>query len=168
MRCIVVWTCTVIAHFDTTTGFLGGMALAGARGWWETGLGARPRWRRCGHRLGGRDLEEAELAGHRNRSAAPRSAWENLAARLDDVVQQRPVFVHLDCDVLEPGIVATDYRSFGGLNLDDIYACARVLAASEVLGSADSRVRLRPLRLTLWSSCPARCRTRCARSAVRA
>lgn len=118
---------------DTTTGFLGGMALAGARGWWETGLGACPDGVDAVI-VGGRDLEEAELQAIETGRLHLVAPGENLAARLDDVVQQRPVFVHLDCDVLEPGIVATDYRSFGGLNLDDIYACARVLAASEVLG----------------------------------
>jgi arginase family enzyme len=42
--------------------------------------------------------------------------------------------VHLDCDVLEPGIVPLEYQVAGGLSLDDLRACATVLAQRKILG----------------------------------
>ncbi len=57
-----------------------------------------------------------------------------LPARLADAVGDRPVYVHLDCDVLEPGTVPTDHRVPGGLTLEDLHAAAGVLAGRCVLG----------------------------------
>jgi len=54
--------------------------------------------------------------------------------RLRDAVADRPVYVHLDCDVLEPGIVPTDYQVPGGLSLEDLDAAAEILATRRVLG----------------------------------
>lgn len=46
----------------------------------------------------------------------------------------RPVYVHVDCDVLDPGIVPTDYLVPNGMTLDDLHATAQVLAESELIG----------------------------------
>ena len=58
----------------------------------------------------------------------------NLAERLGAVVGARDVYVHLDCDVLEPGIVPIEYQVTGGLTLEDLRACAAVLARRKILG----------------------------------
>lgn len=44
------------------------------------------------------------------------------------------MYVHLDCDVLEPGIVPTDYVHAHGLTLQDLRAACAVIAEGEVVG----------------------------------
>lgn len=47
----------------------------------------------------------------------------------------RPVFVHLDCDVLEPGLFKTDYCEPGGLTLPQLGELASALAQeSSIVG----------------------------------
>jgi len=56
---------------------------------------------------------------------------------LDDLrkaIGDRPVYFHLDCDVLEPGIVPTDYQVPGGLSLDDLRGVCETLAENTIVG----------------------------------
>lgn len=46
----------------------------------------------------------------------------------------RPVYVHIDCDVLEPGAVPTEYRVPGGVTLAELREVAEALAEGEVVG----------------------------------
>lgn len=132
----VVW---FDAHADlntpdsTATGYLGGLALSGPAGLWDSGLGD-------GLGLGAivlagqRDLdgfEEALIAAGRVRHVAPGAA---LPARLREAIAGRPVYMHLDCDVLEPGIVPTEYAHPGGLSLADLRQACEVIAEHEVIG----------------------------------
>ena len=94
----VLW---VDAHGDfntpdtTSSGFLGGMCLAGACGLWDTGFGAGldPR-----HVIlaGARDLETDEAALI-ERAGVVRA---DRCAEVADAVDGHAVFVHLDLDVL--------------------------------------------------------------------
>jgi arginase len=153
---LVVW---FDAHADlntpgtTTTGYLGGLALAGPLGLWESGLGA------------GVSMSQAVLVGVRDPDPAERALIEagtvasvppgpGLADRLRRMIAGRPVYVHIDCDVLDPGIVPTDYAVPGGLTLGELRACADVLAESAIVGievgeleafSADDRAPAREL-----------------------
>lgn len=133
---VVVW---FDSHGDlntpetTTTGYLGGLALAGPAGLWQSGLG-------CGLEVsnivlvGVRDLDPAEQA--LIDSGAVRAVWvgPDMAAELQAAIAGRPVYIHLDCDVLEPGIVPTDYLHDGGLDLAQLHALCAVMAQSEVVG----------------------------------
>ena len=132
---VVVW---FDAHADlntpdnTTTGYLGGLVLSAAIGWWDSGLGAGLRPDNVV--LGGtRDLDAPEQAlvdsGTIKLAAGP-----SLLTELDQHVGDRPVYVHLDCDVLEPGTVPTDYRVANGLTLDDLTAVSRRLSQNEIVG----------------------------------
>jgi arginase len=56
------------------------------------------------------------------------------AARLSEAVAGRAVYVHLDCDVLDPGIVPTDYQVPHGLSQNDLYDAATALAHNDVIG----------------------------------
>jgi arginase len=58
----------------------------------------------------------------------------NLLEDLDAAVGDRPVYFHLDCDVLEPGLVPTDYRVPNGLSIDELAGLATRLAANRVVG----------------------------------
>jgi hypothetical protein len=57
-----------------------------------------------------------------------------LDEELATAVAGRPVYVHIDCDVLDAGTVPTDYLVPGGMTLDQLLACAEVIARSEIVG----------------------------------
>jgi hypothetical protein len=63
-----------------------------------------------------------------------RANGRNLATELKAAIAGRPVYVHIDCDVLDPGIVPTDYRVPHGLSLDDLSTAATIIAKHEVVG----------------------------------
>jgi arginase len=119
---------------DTTrSGYLGGLVLTGAAGHWDSGLG------------GDLDLKDVVLVGARDLDPAERAlidagaptlvtAGPNLAQRLRSAIADRAIYVHIDCDVLEPGLVPTEYRVPGGLTFDDLRDASRVLAGNEVVG----------------------------------
>ena len=117
----------------TTSGYLGGMVITGAAGLWDSGLG------------GDLDLKDVVLVGARDFDPAERAlidagaptlvtAGPNLAKRLRSAIADRAIYVHIDCDVLEPGLVPTEYRVPGGLTFNDLREACRVLAHNEVIG----------------------------------
>lgn len=118
---------------DTTTGYLGGLALSGPMGWWDTGLGGGLRSDQV-ILVGTRDLDPAEQRRVDDGTVALVAPGADLPDRLRAAVAGRPVYIHLDCDVLEPGTVPTDYHVLDGLTLDDLHAAALVLAESELVG----------------------------------
>lgn len=118
---------------DTATGYLGGLALAGPLGLWDSGLG------------GGLDLRNAILVGARDLDAPERRliddgavalvpVGDDIADRLRGAIGGRAVYVHIDCDVLAPGTVPTDYRVPDGLTLGQLHDCAVALAEHELVG----------------------------------
>lgn len=132
----VVW---LDAHPDlnvpetTASGYLGGMALAGPSGLWDSGLG------------NGLPLANIVLVGARNLDPPEQALVDaekvhlvppgsNYLAELRDAIDGRPVYVHLDCDVLEPGILPTDYRVPGGFTLAELHAICEVLSKNALTG----------------------------------
>jgi arginase len=113
--------------------YLGGMVITGAAGHWDSGLGT------------GLDLSNVVLVGARDLDPHESSLIERGLLKLVDVgprlierliaaVGDRDVYVHLDCDVLDPGIVPVEYEVEGGLTLEDLRACAAALATRKVIG----------------------------------
>jgi arginase len=113
--------------------YLGGMVITGAAGLWKSGLG------------GGLDLSNVLLVGARDLDPDEARLIEegklqhltlgpDLPARLRSAIAGRPVYVHLDCDVMDPGIVPTEYAVKGGLTLDDLRAAMEVIAEHEIIG----------------------------------
>ncbi len=101
----------------TPSGYLGGMALAGACGAWDGGFAPVLNPERV-VLAGARDLDEEEretLAESAVRLLAPSSALpERVVLALDGA----PVFVHLDVDVLDPeAMPAVEYPVPGGLSV---------------------------------------------------
>ncbi|HEY8906031.1 MAG TPA: arginase family protein [Rhodoferax sp.] len=135
-QALVVW---FDAHADSNlpsnsaSGYLGGLVLTGAAGLWPTGL---PSGLQLGNvvLVGARDIDPAEQALIDDGTLRLVKPGNNLAGRLAAAIGERPVYVHLDCDVLEPGIVPTEYRVEGGLTLADLQQAAAVLAKNEVIG----------------------------------
>jgi arginase family enzyme len=132
----VVW---FDAHADlntpetTTSGYLGGLALSGPAGLWDSGLG-RGLALSSVILVGQRDIDPPEQALIDAGAVALLAPGAALAQRLRAAVAGRSVYVHLDCDVLDPGIVPTDYLCEHGLSLADLREACAVLADTEVLG----------------------------------
>jgi arginase len=119
----------------TESKFLGGMCLAGACGLWDAGLGQEPlpaeRLVLCGIR----DLEDGE------REALERGSVTVIGAALETLVyvvnalDDAPVYVHLDLDVLDPEVMPARYPADGGLSQEKLYDLLDAVAeACEVVG----------------------------------
>lgn len=132
----VVW---LDAHPDlntpdsTVSGYLGGMALSGPAGLWNSGFGnGLPM-----HSIllvGARDLDAAEQALVEAGKVKLIRREGDYLSRLRDSTGSLPLYVHLDCDVLNPGIVPTDYQVPGGFTLDELQQVSKVLAENPIVG----------------------------------
>jgi arginase len=133
---VVVW---FDAHADlntpdsTTTGYLGGLAYSGPLGFWDSGLGSGLAPENA-ILVGARDVDPAEQELVDAGTVSLVAVGPSMAEDLRRVVAGRPVYVHIDCDVLDAGTVPTDYLVPDGMTLADLRATAEVLAESEVVG----------------------------------
>ena len=140
------WTDAAIVYFDahgdcnrpsgdiaSDVSYLGGMVLTGAAGEWATGFG------------GGLNLVNVILVGARALDKAEQARVDagqlrlvgngaNFAQRLRQAIGGRRVYIHLDCDVLTAGLVATEYQCADGLSFDDLHEAFAALAQCGVLG----------------------------------
>jgi arginase family enzyme len=89
----------------TSSGFLGGMCLSAACGVWDAGWDGTVDPARV-HMVGVRALDEDE-----------REVIARAGVRMG-VPQHGPVYVHLDCDVLDPTVFASQFREPGGLGFE--------------------------------------------------
>jgi arginase len=92
---------------DTTpSGFLGGMCLSAACGVWTDGRVDPARV----HMVGVRDLDEDE-----------REVVARAGVRMG-VPHHGPIYVHLDCDVLDPSVHRAQFPVPGGMGLEGLGA----------------------------------------------
>jgi arginase family enzyme len=133
--CVVWFDAHADLHTPATSssGYLGGMALAGAAGLWDSGLGSGPALPSV-VLVGARDVDppEQRLIDESGLRHVP--AGSDLVARLREAVAGRRVYVHLDCDVLDAGIVPTDYAIAGGLTLAQLHEACAAIADVDVIG----------------------------------
>ncbi|KGJ08947.1 arginase family protein [Paracoccus versutus] len=131
----VLW---VDAHGDfntpatTETGYLGGMALAGACGLWRTGHGGEVSPARVAL-LAARDIdppEEALLAQAGVRRFAAGAEPETVLAALGE----GPIWLHVDWDAMEPGTVPAAYSVPGGLVPDRLRAFLAAIPPERIAG----------------------------------
>jgi arginase len=133
---VVVW---FDAHADlntpdnSSTGYLGGLAFSGPLGLWDSALGAGLATRNA-VLVGARDIDAPEQELIDAETVALVKVGPSMADELRQVVGGRPVYVHIDCDVLDAGTVPTDYVVPNGMTLDDLHATAQALAESELVG----------------------------------
>lgn len=113
--------------------YLGGMVITGAAGMWDSGLGGGLKLANV-VLVGARDLDPDEIRLIDEGKLKHLSVGPDLPSRLRAAIAGRPVYVHLDCDVLNPGIVPTEYAVSNGLTLDDLRAVAEVAAEHEIVG----------------------------------
>lgn len=134
--CVVLW---LDAHGDfntpetTESGYLGGMALSGPCGLWDSGYGAGLDPRRA-ILVGARDIDPAERVLLDEAGVRVIPPAEATAQRVAQEVGGAPVWVHIDWDVLEPGYVPLDYKVPGGLVPSQIRAILGSVPAADVLG----------------------------------
>lgn len=113
----VLW---IDAHGDfnvpdtTDSGYLGGMVVAAACGLWDSGMGAGLRSNLVTI-VGGRDIDDGEqkLLDANDVTVLPPEGYSLEALR--SIVRDRPIWVHIDWDVLEPGYIPADFAVTGGL-----------------------------------------------------
>lgn len=143
---VVVW---FDAHADlntpgnTSTGYLGGLAYSGPLGMWDSGLGSGLAARNA-VLVGARDIDPPEQDLIDSGDVALVGVGASMAEELRRVIAGRPVYVHIDCDVLDAGLVPTDYVVNGGMTLESLRATAEVLAESEVVGIEIAELESRP------------------------
>jgi arginase len=115
------------AHGDYNTpdtsssGFLGGMCLAGACGEWDPGL-ADPIPPGRVVLAGVRDLDAGEraLLERSEATVIGASVVETLVAA-KNALDGAPLYVHLDLDVLDPEVFPAQFPAPGGLDPDKLY-----------------------------------------------
>jgi arginase len=128
------------AHADfntpetTASGYLGGMCLAAACGLWDAGLledGAPTLDPTSVAMCGVRDLDGPEVVLLETNGVV-RIGRPGLLA---DALSDQAVFVHLDLDVLDPGILPSPFPAPGGLSDGGLRTLlTEVAAACDVLG----------------------------------
>ena len=121
------------AHADfhtpqtTSSGYLGGMCLAGACGLWDTGFGA------------GVDPPRVIMHGVRDIDGPERVALDRGGVhRIDypELLEGLEVFVHLDLDVLDPDAHPAKFPVDGGLSPTDLRAfLAEVSSVCTIVGA---------------------------------
>lgn len=118
---------------DSEINYLGGMVLSGTAGEWDTGLGSGLM---LGNvvLVGARDLDPPEQARISSGQIRLVRGGANLGSRLAEAIGGRRTYIHIDCDVLDAGLLATEYQSPGGLTFDGLQEACRALAAFDVIG----------------------------------
>jgi arginase len=112
----------------TPSGFLGGMCLAGACREWEPGLG-EPVAPASVVLAGVRDLdgEERKLLERSEATVIGASVVETLVA-VKNALDGAPVYVHLDLDVIDPGIFPAQFPAPGGLPPEKLFDLLEAVA----------------------------------------
>jgi arginase len=103
-------------------------------GEWETGLGRGLALANV-ILVGARDLDPPEQARIDSGQIRLVPVGEGLGARLTQALGGRRVYVHLDCDVMDEGLVATKYQVSDGLipRLTDQDPCAQSRRPSDMI-----------------------------------
>lgn len=118
---------------DTTTNYLGGMVLTGASGTWETGLGGDVNLSNV-ILVGCRDLDPVEKSLIDQGTIKLLQIGSDFPALLSSTLAGRDVYVHLDCDVLNPGIVPSEFQVANGFSLNELAAACEAIAEHRIVG----------------------------------
>jgi arginase len=114
------------AHGDFNTpetspsGYLGGMALAGACGVWDAGLGDPIDPSRV-VLVGVRDLDDRERVLLEDSPATVVGASLETLVYTQNALDRSPVYVHVDLDVIDPESFPAQFPTPGGLVPEKVY-----------------------------------------------
>ncbi|SPJ32260.1 arginase family protein [Kushneria phyllosphaerae] len=132
----IVW---LDAHGDLNTpettgsGYLGGMVIAGAAGLWDSGLGSDLTLDQV-ILAGAHQLDPGEQALIDEGRVCHLPPSELSVETLQRAINGRPVYIHLDCDVLRAGVVPSDYQIDDGLAPDALSELMAALSRENVIG----------------------------------
>jgi arginase len=128
------------AHGDFNTpetspsGYLGGMALAGACGVWDAGLGDPIDASRV-VLVGVRDLDDRERVLLEGRPATVVGASLETLVYTQNALDRSPVYVHVDLDVIDPESFPAQFPAPGGLPPEKVYDLLEAVSDEcEVIG----------------------------------
>ncbi|GHC22214.1 arginase [Kushneria pakistanensis] len=127
------------AHGDLNTpetsesGYLGGMVIAAAAGLWESGLGSDLSLAQV-ILAGAHWLDPGEQALIDDKRLCHLSPTHLNAESLQHAIAGRPVYIHLDCDVLQAGVVPSDYQIESGLAPDALAELMTALSREDIIG----------------------------------
>ena len=128
------------ADFNTpdtsTSGYLGGMALAGAVGLWDAGLGAGRVDPGRVVLAGVRDLDPPERAALEQSEVTVigASPVETLVA-VNNALDGGPVYLHVDLDVIDPESFPAQFPAPGGLTPEKLFDVLDAVASTcEIVG----------------------------------
>jgi arginase len=113
--------------------YLGGMVISGAAGEWDTGFGGDVSLSNV-ILVGSRDLDPPELTRIASGELKLVPVGHRLGERLNEAIAGRRAYIHLDCDVLNSGLLATEYQSANGLSYEDLAEAFAVLAEHDLVG----------------------------------
>ncbi len=131
---VLVW-CDAHGDYNTpattATNYLGGMVVAGLCGRWQTGFGAGLTPDRIAL-VGARDLDpaEAEAIARDGLALFPGTGQQLDVAGIVAMTGRRPIVLHIDCDVLDPLHVPSEYRVPDGLHPAAMCRLAEALGAT--------------------------------------
>lgn len=132
----VLW---IDAHGDfntpdtTESGYLGGMALAGACGLWDSGHGGTVDPENV-ILVGARDIDAAEMDLLQHAGVTILSPEDASPEAVQELVAGRPVWIHVDWDVLEPGYIPAAYKIPSGLLPRQVAAIFAALPSESIRG----------------------------------
>lgn len=119
---------------DTTdSGYLGGMALAAACGLWDSGHGGTVNPQQV-VLVGARDIDPAEQRLLDDAGVNILAPENSTPEAVLDLVVGRPVWIHVDWDVLEPGYIPAAYKVPAGLLPHQVSAIFAALPSGSVRG----------------------------------
>jgi len=132
----VVW---IDAHGDfntpqtTDSGYLGGMVLAAACGYWESGFGGGIDPAKVVI-AGARDIDQAEERLLRQAGVRLLSPGQTTAESVLSAIGDGPVWIHVDWDVLKPGYVPAAYAVATGLLPETLRGIFEKIPAQQIAG----------------------------------
>lgn len=130
----VLW---VDAHGDfntpetTHSGYMGGMALAGICGLWDSGYGGHTKPEQV-ILFGARDIDPSEQNIIERAGATVIRPDEATSEALLAAIGHAPVWVHIDWDVMEPGFIPAAYAIENGLLPDQLRQALAAIPASQI------------------------------------
>jgi len=133
--CLVWFDAHADLNSPTTTpsGYLGGMVLAAATDLWRSELGGGLPFSRL-VLVGVRDVDPFEQHLIATSGLRHICVDTDVAAQLRRATSGRPVYVHVDVDVLDAGLVSSEFAVRGGLSWAQLEAACTALSETDVVG----------------------------------
>jgi arginase len=113
--------------------YLGGMVISAAAGAWDSGFGSGLQWNNV-ILVGSRDLDPPEQERIESGQVKLVTVGPDIGHRLTEAIGNRSVYIHLDCDVLDAGLLATEYQVKDGLSWQDLHEAFQALSHCDIIG----------------------------------